>query len=277
MKAMKGYRLRVALVLVLGGTVLCGCARNPVTGERQFVMIPEQEEIALGTQAAPEFEKEFGGPVADATLQNYVRQIGGSIATISDRKMPYEYTLLRSDIANAFALPGGKIYITAGLMSHMKNERELAAVLSHETVHVAAMHNVRGLQRQMGAALLQEIAGMIVGEDKQKVAEAATQIATGMVNLSYSRDDEYEADKYGVEYMAKAGHNPWGMVELLTTLKELHDSEPGTLGEFFQTHPLTSKRIKEAQEIVEDKFKVWSKDTSDPNAARFVQMRNRLR
>ncbi len=232
----------------------------------------------MGEEAAPEFEKEFGGRVQDEQLQSYVLAVGGKVAGVSDREMPYEFTLLRSEVPNAFALPGGKIFITAGLMRRMSNERQLAAVLAHETAHVAAKHNVMGLQRQMGAAVLVEIAGRVVGGDKAEAAQAAAKIVAGIGSLHYSREDEYQADEIGIRYMELARYNPWGMVELLTVLKNLSDSEPGTLGEMLQTHPLSSKRIEEAENIIRsnEEYSLYSPEGSDPARQRFGSMHRRL-
>ena len=262
-------RYRIVLLLLSVGTIAAGCSTNPTTGKRHIIIISQQQEIAMGSEAAPEFEKEFGGKVPNQQLQDYVRSVGMKLAGVSDRARPYEYTLVSSDVPNAFALPGGKIFITAGLMSRMENERELAAVLAHETAHVAAQHNVLGMQRQMGASVLAELAGMVIGGDKGKAAQAAAQIVTGVASLKYSRDDEYEADKYGIKYMQRAGYNPYGMVELLTTLKNLSESEGGTLTEMFQTHPLTQKRIDQARGVITAEYPKYSPDKRDPRAAVF--------
>ena len=266
------------LPVLTAAVMLGGCGTNPVTGKKQFLLISRDQEIAMGEEAAPEFEKEFDGEVPNQELQQYVGSVGAKLAAVSERPMPYEYTLVASDVPNAFALPGGKIFITAGLMSRMSNERELAAVLGHETAHVAAMHNVQGMLRQMGSAVLVQVAGIIVGADKQKAAEAAAKVVGAMANLKYSRNDEYEGDKYGILYMTRAGYNPYGMVELLTTLKNLSDTEGGTLTEMFQTHPLTSKRIEEAQQTIEtgSETKKFSPKAPDPYAARFLRMRRVL-
>ena len=271
-------KVQVLLVLLTFSLLTCGCSTNPVTGKRQLLLIPQDQEIAMGTQAAPEFEKEFGGKVPDPQLQEYVQRVGKRVSSVSDRPMPYDFTLVSSDVPNAFALPGGKIFITAGLMSRMANERQLAAVLAHETVHVAARHNVMQMQQQMGTNVLIEIAGRVVGGDKGKVAQAATQVVTSMVGLKYSRDDEYEADQFGILYMVRAGYNPWGMTELLAVLYSLSKSEPGTLGEMLQTHPLTSKRIARSEQIIrsESKYRRYSPDDPDPQAGRFLKMRKRL-
>jgi len=270
---MKGRYRRAWIALVLLSVVAGGCATSPATGRKVLLVISREQEIAIGEQAAPEFEKEFGGRVANRRLQEYVAGIGSKLASVCEREMPYEFALLNSDVPNAFALPGGKIYLTAGLMRRMNSERELAAVLGHETGHVADLHNVRGLQRQMGAALLADLVGAIVGGKGGQAAEAAAKIAAGIANLHYSREDEYIADELGIRYMTRAGYNPWGVVELLTTLARLSESDPGDFGEMFQTHPLTSKRIDRARSIIRAKHGDFSPDSADPNARRFLRMR----
>ena len=275
-------RTRPALLLTAGMlalAALAGCALNPVTGQRELVLISTEQEIALGADAAPEFEKEFGGKVASAALQEYIRAIGAKVAAVSDRPMPYEYTLLASDVPNAFALPGGKIYITAGLMKNMTNERQLAAVLGHETAHVAAKHSVKQMQKQMGAQLLMEIAARAGGADTGQTAAAdVAKIVSTMALLKYSRADEYQADQVGIEYAARAGYNPWGMVELLNVLLTLQQQEPGRFEEMFQTHPLSSKRIDETKAILTGNaaYGKWASDAGDPNAATFQRMRQTL-
>jgi len=277
MKLRRTLRLVVLVMPVALAGLAVGCSTNPVTGKKQLILISTEQEVALGADAAPQFEGEFGGLVPDGELQAYVRDIGSRLADHSDRKdVRYEFALLASDVPNAFALPGGKVYVTAGLMVLMTNERQLAGVLGHEITHVAAKHNVMGMQRQMGAAVLVELAGYAAGGDKAKAAEAATQIASGMVNLKYGRDDEYQADQYGCKYMAKAGYNPWGVVEMLEVLKGLHDSEPGSLGELFQTHPITSKRIERARGVVRSEYPQYSPESPDPKAGRFIKMRDKL-
>jgi len=253
---------------------LVGCSTNPVTGRRELILISREQEIALGAEAAPEFEQEFGGRVPNDQLQGYVQSVGARLAAASDRPMPYSYTLLKSDVPNAFALPGGSIFITAGLMRRMTNERQLAAVLGHETAHVAARHSVKQMQKQMGAQLLVEIAGRAGGaETGQTVADVA-KIVASMATLKYSRDDEYQADAVGVRYTTRAGYNPWGMVELLNVLKSLSDTEPGTFGEMFQTHPMSSKRIQEAEGILkDDTYAKWSPTERDAREPYFMQMR----
>ena len=155
------WKIMTGMLLVavsLSAMLSAGCSTNPVTGQRELIFISPEQEIAMGNQAAPQFESEFGGKVPNAELQAYVQSVGGRVAQLSDRQMPYEFTLVSSQVPNAFALPGGKMFITAGLMGRMTNERQLAAVLGHEVGHVAARHNVKGMQRQIGASVLVQIA-----------------------------------------------------------------------------------------------------------------------
>jgi len=274
-------RLRPALCLwvvaALGLSALAGCARNPVTGRRELVLISEEQEIALGEQAAPEFEKEFGGRVPEV-LQDYVQSVGRRLAEVSDRPMPYEYTLLASDVPNAFALPGGKIFITAGLLRRLTDERQLAAVLGHETGHVAARHSIKQMQTQMGIDLLLAIATRAGGGGEGATAADIARVVSTMVLLKYSREDEYQADLLGLRYAARAGYNPWGMAELLEVLLGLQEKEPGRLAELFQTHPLSSKRLSRVREVLQTDpaYRRWRPDAPDPGAARFRSMRRRL-
>jgi predicted Zn-dependent protease len=269
----------VLLASLVGLSALAGCATNPVTGERELSLISREQEIAMGKEAAPQFEQEFGGKVQNAALQEYVSMVGRQVAEVSDRPMPYTYTLVASDTPNAFALPGGPIFITAGLMRRMTNERQLAAVLGHETGHIAARHSVQQMQKQMGAQLLVEIAGRAGGAEGGGTVGDVAKIVSTMAILKYSRDDEYQADELGMKYAADAGFNPWGVVELLTLLQAMQDAEPGRFQEMFQTHPLSSKRIERARLMLledpayEDKY---SPAATDPHAARFEEMRQLL-
>ena len=273
---MKYYRRLSVIALGLLAVLPLGCTQSAVTGKKEFIAISTEQEIAMGQQAGPEIEKEFDNKVTNESLQKYVAGVGGKLAEASDRPMPYEFALLASDVPNGFALPGGKIYVTAGLVSRMTNERQLAAVLAHEVVHVADKHSVKGLQRQMGAAILVELAGAAAGSDKAQTAEAAAKLATGITNLRYSRNDESQSDAYGVKYMVRAGYNPWGMVELLELLQSLSNAEQGLFGDFLATHPLTSKRIDDVREIIARDYARFSADAPDPNTKRFMEMRSLL-
>ncbi len=271
------HRSKVLTVLVcVAGGCLVGCATNPATGERELVLIPESQEIAMGLQAAPQFESQFGGAVSNPQVQAYVQGIGRKLAAVSDRQVPWEFKLVNSTTPNAFALPGGKVFVTAGLFKSLSNERQLAAVIGHEIGHVCAKHNVKGMQRQMGAQALADLAAKAVSPDKAEAAKTAAGVVGGMAVLKYSRDDEYMADSLGIKYMEKAGYNPWGMVETLEYLLQLGGAEGGRFQEMFQTHPLTSERVKNAREQVSRTYPRYRSDESDPAAADFRRIQAML-
>ncbi|MFW6146310.1 MAG: M48 family metalloprotease [Planctomycetota bacterium] len=271
------YRPALLAGALLVSLVAPGCVTSPATGERQLVLISRQQEIAMGREAAPELEKELGGRVADEDVQAYVAKVGERVAAKSERPMPYEFHVVDASVPNALALPGGKIYITAGLLRAMESECELAAVLSHEVGHVADRHNVHGLQRQLGVELVAELAASAVGADAAQAARIGTQIAGGMVNLKYSREDEYLADRLGVRYMARAGYNPYGMVALLETLqREAGGGERAAWAEMFRTHPLTSNRIQAARDLVRRRYRDASPEGCDVPDEAFLRMQERL-
>jgi len=253
-----------------------GCSRNPATGESWPRLISTSEEIAIGRQAAPRFEEEFGGKLPDETVQQYVRQVGARLARACERKdVPYQYAVLASDEPNAFALPGGKIYITVGLMARMADESQLAAAMAHETGHVAAGHNVQAMQRQLGSQVLSDLAAAALGSTAGNLTQAAADAAGAMVGLRYSRGDEFQADRLAIRYMCRAGYNPYGLVELLETLHREEKDEPGKLARLFESHPATSERIKEARKEIRKKHPAASPYAYDPRTRRFLQMRTR--
>ena len=239
----------VALTLVL---LAGGCSTNPVTGKREISLYSEVDEVALGANAAPEVEKELGGVYPDAALQSYVNSVGQRVARVSHRpELQYHYTVVSSEVPNAFALPGGYIYISRGLLADLEDESELAAVLGHETGHVTAKHGVNQLQRQVGMKILLDAVGSATESPK---AEAVAQVAANLTSLRYSRDNETQADELGIQYAYKAGYNPSGMVGLLNVLNGLHDAEPAKWTEYFQTHPLTRNRIDNAEKYIKEHY-----------------------
>ncbi len=253
-----------------------GCSTNPATGEMQLIVIGTEQEIAMGKEAGPVFTEQMGGRVENKKLQQYVQSVGGRLAIVSDRSMPYQFTVVASETPNAFALPGGKIFISAGMIRQLQNERQLAAVLAHEIAHVAAKHNVVAMQRQMGVGIAADVVGAFVGGAAGAAAEAGTKIAGNMASLSYSREDESQADEIGIRYLYAAGYNAWSMVEMLELLSEMSESESGKFANMFESHPMTSRRIKNARKIIASEYNQKSAVARDPNAARFIEMKNLL-
>lgn len=279
---MRHFQSRHIIVLFTLLVFLPGCRVNPATGRKQLVVISEKQEIAMGRKAAGGLEKHFGGKVPSIQLQDYVRSVGRKVAEVADRKVPYEFTLLASDVPNAFALPGGMVYVTAGLMKKMSNERQLAAVLGHEIGHVCALHNVHALQRQWGAKALLKLAQYAMKAEYASAAQTATEYSTKFLNLRYSRKDEYQADELGVRYMSRAGYNPYGMVELMEILlkqkkgKGNEKKKESSFFELFQSHPLTRKRIERVRNHVSLNYHQYLPPKPDPHADQFLEMRQLL-
>lgn len=247
----RGTMRGMALALLLPVACAAGCQTIPATGERQPMFFSREDDVKLGRQAAPEFEEEFGGPVEHSGLQGYVRSVGRKVARKADRieerragePLPYEmeYTVLDSKVINAFALPGGPVYITRGLLKEMETEAQLAAVLAHETGHVYARHGSAQLSRQLGWELLISVAVAAAGGGEGAVAGGdVARVVGGLANLKYSRTQENQADSLGLDYMVDAGYDPDGMPKLLQVFSEMGGARPPQV---LSTHPHPEARI----------------------------------
>ncbi len=276
MRHRDGSAALALFAVVLAAAVVPGCATNPVTGESNFVLINESQESALGAQYAPEITQEYGGRYPDEALQAYVSEVGRKIAAISHRpNVKFTFTLLDSDQVNAFALPGGPVFITKELLGRMSNEAQLAGVFGHEVGHVTARHGVQQMSQAMGAqAILKVLSGAAGSAELAQVGGAMF----GLAQKGYGRDHEFESDRLGVDYSVKAGYNPIGVVQLLEILQSLHEQEPSAVEEWFMTHPLTSRRIDQAHAEIDKRF---PGATRDPNllinAERFMAKTERVR
>ena len=217
------------------------CARNPVTGKRQVVLMSEEQEIAMGKEADPQIIAQYG-LYQNADLQAFITQKGKEMAAISHRpNLNYEFRIVDSEVLNAFAVPGGYVYFTRGIMAYFNNEAEFAGVLGHEIGHVAARHSVEQ-QRNAILGQLGIIAGMIISPELAQFGEAASQ-GLGLLFLKFSRDAEREADKLGVEYSSKIGYDAQYMAGFFNTL-ERQGQQSGTeeLPTFLSTHPNPGER-----------------------------------
>ena len=230
-------------------TVLASCAVNPVTGKREISLISEGQELALGKQTDSEIRQQYG-VYGDDGLNSYVLTIGRSLVPHTHRPhLAYEFAVLDSPVVNAFAVPGGYIYVTRGILALMGSEAELAVVLGHELGHVNARHSIRRMSEmmlvQVGLAV-----GSVLSESFAKVA-GLTGIGVQLLFLKYSRDDERQADSLGIEYARKGAYNPGEMVSFFSSLEKMGDLSGGrTLPGFLSTHPLTSERIDRARKLI---------------------------
>ena len=222
--------------------VLAGCATNPVTGAREFVLMSEAQEIAMGREADGEVRRQMGLYEDDA-LQRYVEEIGLALASRSHRpELPWSFAIVDSPAINAFAIPGGFIYLTRGIMPFLGDEADLAGVLGHEIGHVTARHTVRAYTRASGTQL-----GLLVGGIFSPAARAVGGLAEtglGVLFLRYGRDAELQADRLGAEYAAISGWDPAGVRDMLSTLSRISEgSETRGVPNWLSTHPAASDRV----------------------------------
>ena len=241
------------LTLVL--LVCCSCATNPVTGHRELRLISPQEEISLGQENFAPSQQLQGGPmVLFPEVGSYVAEVGRRLAAVSDRpELPYEFVVVDSGEANAWALPGGKIAVHRALLTELDDEAELAAVLGHEIVHATAGHSAQAMQRgtalQLGLGVL---SSLMQGSAYSPLYNMGANLGSQLVMQGYSRAQESEADHYGMLTMQRAGYDPTAAVDLQKTFVHLFTGhEPGVLGTLFQSHPPSVARVLANQALLQ--------------------------
>lgn len=247
-------RLAAILAGLLGLAWLAACAVNPVTGEQELVLMSEQQELAMGARYYPQTTQLNYGEVHRAPgLQAYVGGVGQRLALGSHRPgLPWEFNVVNTSQVNAFALPGGKISLTRGLLAKMSSEDEMASVLGHEVGHVDARHSVAQYTRGMLISLaVVGVSVALADSDYRQVGSLVAGVAGTLLMLSYSRDQERQADELGYAYMTAAGYNPEGQVRTFEMFKSLNNTEPGFIQAMLASHPLTSERIATARRRVE--------------------------
>ncbi|WFS62954.1 M48 family metalloprotease [Pseudodesulfovibrio thermohalotolerans] len=238
---------------------LAGCAKNPVTGQSEFMLVSEEEEIQLDRQASPQQLSNDYGTTQDTVLNDYVSGVGKSLSDKSHRpQMPYNYHVVNANYVNAYAFPGGTIACTRGILLEVDNEAEMAALLGHEIGHVNARHTASRMSSQMVVGGLTSLGGAAIGAKYGgtwgAVAGSLGGLGAGLLLASYSRDDERQADALGLEYMTRAEYNPDGMVGLMEMLNEQHDREPSALEVMFATHPMSAERLSTARQEASKKY-----------------------
>lgn len=220
--------------------LVLSCVTTGPGGKKSLILIPTETEVDLGKEVVKDVESSEK-VLNNTQVQNYVNKIGQKVAKVCDRKdVKYTFKVLDSDEINAFACPGGYIYIYAGLMKMMDNEAQLAAVLGHEVGHIVARHSIKRLQAVYGYSILMEVA---LGDKMGKTAQQMVDAAAGLILLGYGRDNEYEADNYGLLYEKKAGYNPTGMIQLFNKFRKLEGKPPSTFEKLLSSHPPAKDRI----------------------------------
>ena len=255
--------IRIVVALVMAAVAVFSYfgskVYNPVTGENQYISITQEQEIAIGLQSMPEMIQEFDGLDPDLQSQQVVQALGqhlvqSSLANQAD--YPFEFHLLADEsVINAFALPGGQIFITRALFDRLETEGQLAGVLSHEIVHVIGRHAAEHIAETQ---LTQGLTGAVVmatydpnNPRSQRTAEVALLIGQ-LVNMKFGRADELESDSLGVKIMSQAGYDPHAMIEVMQILDEA--SAGNRPPEFFSTHPNPQNRIAAIQAAIEQLY-----------------------
>ncbi|MDO8263461.1 MAG: M48 family metalloprotease [Gallionella sp.] len=226
--------------------LLDGCGTNPVTHKRELQLVSESQELSIGQENyAPARQQQGGDYIIDPELTAYVQSVGNKLAAVSDRQLPYEFVMLNDSVPNAWALPGGKIAFNRGLLYELESEAELAAVLAHEIVHAAARHGAQKIETGM---LLQGavMAAGVAAQDKSyaSLIVGGAQLSSQLIATQFGRDEESEADLYGMRYMKKAGYDPTAAVTLQETFVRLSkDRKSSFIEGLFASHPPSDARV----------------------------------
>jgi predicted Zn-dependent protease len=232
----KIFALLISVTIVL---LTAGCAVNPITGDEELMLFDEEQDIAMGRHFAPQVEKQMGGRIHDKELQEYVDRVGQRIGRVSQKpQLEYHFVALNHKSVNAFALPGGYLFITRGMLEKLESEAQLAAVLAHEIVHVVARDTANMMSNELGLNTLLVGTAAVVKPSRSVMTTAV--ITSKILELKYSREDERQADLAGMKYMVRAGYDPNGVVEVMQMLQEHGRNAPD---EFMSSHPSSEHRV----------------------------------
>jgi beta-barrel assembly-enhancing protease len=253
-------RMAISLMIALFGLVsYCGnTTYNPVTKENQRVQLSPKQEVVLGLQSRSQMAAQHGGLYPDQALQTYLDQVGMRIvqkSAAATAGYPYDFHLLRDPrTINAFALPGGQIFITLALFGRLSSESQLAGVLGHEIAHVVARHGAEHLaKQQLGQSLVTAVGvaasdGTGGGRNAQLIAQATNQL----ISLRYGRDDELQSDQLGFQFMTEAGYDPRGIAEVMKILGSVRQG--GKQPEIFSSHPDPGNRFERLTALIKEKY-----------------------
>jgi beta-barrel assembly-enhancing protease len=250
-----GIPIRLIIALVIAGisffSYLGSRSQNPVTGETQYVDMTPEQEIAVGLQAAPEMAQQYGGLYPNQEAQDFVKRVGQEVVARSvASQTPYKFDfhlLADEQVVNAFALPGGQVFITAALLDKLETEAQLAGVLGHEVGHVVGRHGSEHLAKQKLTQGLTGAFGVAAGDiNSARMAQMVGQL----VDLQYGRSDELEADKFGVKFMTDAGYDPRALTGVMKILEEA--SGGARQPEFMSSHPNPGNRIEHIQQTIDE-------------------------
>ena len=250
--------------------LISSCARNPVTGSKEFMLMSEGQEMALGKQSDPAIIAQYG-LYDDQKMQAFINEKGKAMGAISHRPdIDYQFRILDSPVVNAFAVPGGYVYFTRGIMAHFNNEAEFAGVLGHEIGHITARHSAKQYSAQM-IGQLGLMAGVIASEDFRQFAQQASQ-GLGLLFLKFGRDHESQSDQLGVTYSTTIGYDSHEMADFFNTLGRLQAQSGHSIPDFLSTHPNPANRFNKVHEMSDMAQKVVNKESLKVNRNQYLRM-----
>jgi len=231
-----------SLAVMLSMLIVAGCGSSG----GNFNLISVEEEWQLGNQLSQEVASQvkFNN---DPAVNAYIRSLGQKIvaqAPAPFNQLPWDFHVVQDDSINAFAIPGGHVYVNTGLINNATNASEVAGVMAHEISHVVARHSTEQISRQYGLSML---ASLVLGQNPGVMQQLAAQIVAGGTMARFSREAEAEADDIGIQLMSAAGYNPSGMASMFRILLQNREGQPGKVEQFFSTHPLTEDRIRASE------------------------------
>lgn len=245
-------KLGIFSLFLLFLVLSCATVQDPLTGKPTFTLLPPEQEIAIGKKVIPQAINENNGLYPDEEVQNYIRKIGYKVASKSPRQVDYQFFLVNSKEVNAFALPGGPVFVNRGLILILDNESELAGVMAHEVGHITARHHAKFLEKTYGMNILLNILAVATSNSQyQQVVMQLAQVSAGLLQLKYSRDQESEADALGVRFIYEAGYDPRG---LISTFEKFKSMEKVSTPKWLLSHPLPEDRIKNVAYLIQTKY-----------------------
>lgn len=261
---------RHAVLLSLIALVLASCSRNPVTGKREVMLMSENQEISMGKSSDPQIVAQYG-LYEDQRLQNFINAKGQEMARISHRpNLDYEFKILDSPVINAFAVPGGYVYFTRGILAHFNNEAEFAGVLGHEIGHITARHSAKQYSKQMLGQVL-FIGGIVVSEDFRRYAQPLSQ-GMQLLFLKFGRDAESQSDDLGADYCTQIGYDAHEMANFFNTLKRMRQQSGQSIPDFMSTHPNPGDREVKVHEHARRYQAKFAKPSYAVNRDKYLRM-----
>ncbi|MEZ0323056.1 MAG: M48 family metalloprotease [Hydrogenothermaceae bacterium] len=249
------YRFLLKFLVVTPVAFFTSCTEveDPLTGQKTLSLISTQQEIEIGRLYIPQAINDNEGLYPDREVQNYIRKVGYRIAEHTPRKVDYQFYLVNSKDVNAFALPGGPVFVNRGLILILDNESELAGVIAHELGHINARHHAKFLEKTYGLNILLNVLAVATSNSQyQNLIMQMAQIGAGLLQLKYSRDQENEADALGVRFTYESGYDPRGLISTFDKFKSMEKESKSV--EWLLTHPLPDTRIKNVSQLINQKY-----------------------